>query len=392
MMFIMRVLHVCSDTAYGCLAAVSELAAAQASLGMNVQVAILQERGRHVSEFRRRRMHLSGVTTHVLPLPKLRSWMRPRFIARGVGISAVISRLLQCTDDCDLIHGHDSLSCVYAYLAARRLAVPAVGTRHGVEPGALRPLVWRSLAPRLDGYVSLIAASEHQRLVMDSRSGENALGNGIDAAVWRKMVREATNLRESLGIDPKHFVIGLIGRLVHEKQQVSVLRALSCHLRGRNVVHVLVIGDGPQRSELQKLVETLAWEDRVHVLGFVDDMPAVYSTLDLLLMASIRESQSMVIIEAMASGVPIVATTVGSTPWLLANGAGWLFSPFDPKGLNEAIQALRKESELRQDLIARARSRVETHLNSTATARKYMDRLYYPALGHDPIAQDLRNP
>jgi glycosyltransferase involved in cell wall biosynthesis len=227
---------------------------------------------------------------------------------------------------------------------------------------------------------------------MDSRSGESALGNGIDAAAWRKMVREATNLRESLGIDPKHFVIGLIGRLVHEKQQVSVLRALSCHLRDRNVVHVLVIGDGPQRSELRKLVETLAWEDRVHVLGFVDDMPAVYSTLDLLLMASIRESQSMVIIEAMASGVPIVATTVGSTPWLLANGAGWLFSPFDPKGLNEAIQALRKESELRQDLIARARSRVETHFDSTAMARKYMDRLYYPALGHDPIAQDSRNP
>jgi glycosyltransferase involved in cell wall biosynthesis len=141
---------------------------------------------------------------------------------------------------------------------------------------------------------------------------------------------------------------------------------------------VLLFGGGPQQAEFETLVPGA--EKRVRFLGFVDDIPAAYRSIDLLVVASTRESQSMVLLEAMAAGVPVVATEVGGTPWLLADGAGWLIPPLDGQELVGAVEELRRDPVLRQTLIRNARQRVEQWFDSSTVAREYLQQVYDPAL------------
>ncbi|MDD5220479.1 MAG: glycosyltransferase [Candidatus Bipolaricaulis sp.] len=377
----MKVVHVCCDTAYGCLSAVAEIAAAEAGLGLDVDVVLLQERGRRVSAFRLERMRRSSVGTHVLPLAKLRRWMRPRLVARGLEISTVASRIATLASGSDLVHGHGTLGAVYAYFAARRLGIPAVATRHGAEPGAFRPVVWRCLSTRLDRHTSMVSPRRTKAAHRTAAREVPGLGNGIDAAVWRAYAAESANARESLGIPPDAFVIGLIGRLVREKRQASTLQALTPYA---DEVHVLVIGDGPQRTEIERLAMTPSWRGRLHLLGFVDDVPTIYRALDLLWMPSLRESESMVVLEAMASGVPVLASAVGATPRLLDDGAGILFAPDDLPGAVRIARALARDPGRREELVGRAQTRVLEHFSAAAAAHRYIHRLYRPALDAPP--------
>ncbi|MFC2082811.1 glycosyltransferase family 4 protein [Candidatus Bipolaricaulota bacterium] len=377
----MKILHVCSDTAYGCLAAVSELAIAQVNLGLDVEVMLIREEGQVVSAFRRNRMESSGVRTHLDSLPRLRSWMRPRIVCRGASVIAATSRLLRYTSNCDLVHGHGGLGCICAYGAARYRRIPVVATRHGLEPGPLHTLAWRFLLTRVDRYVSLLPEDNEHLYKANSTSLGDIPRNGIDATAWRGLKSAAESLRGKFGIPLDGFVVGVVGRLAPEKQQAFFLRALASHSREAGGVHVLVIGEGPSQTEVQASARSLGCEDKVSFLGFVDDMPAAYRSLDLIVMTSTRESQSMVVLEAMAAGVPVVATDVGGTPWLLGDGAGWLVSPLDEAALVHAIEALRREPARRQALADNARQRVEDLFDSMAAARDYLQKVYNPVLG-----------
>lgn len=372
----LHVLHICCDTAYGCLAAVSELAAGQAELSLGVQVALMREHGRRLSAFRVRRMQEAGVEVHILDLPKLRLWMRPRFVARGAGIPNVVSDTIRWARTSDLVHGHGSLGAAYAYWTGRRLGLPAVGTQHGLEPGAFRPLAWRWLAGRLHGSNSLARPS-----------GTPELGNGIDARGWRSMAVGAPDLRSSIGVSSGATLIGLVGRVVGDKQQLSFLDALSGELAEQPEVAVAVIGEGPELAELERLSGRRPWRGRLHLLGYVDDMPSVYRALDVLVVPSQREAESMVILEAMASGVPVVATAVGGTPKLLAQGAGVLIPPSDLRAAVRALLPLLSDPQRRAEVAAQAQQRVEEHFSSTRAATAYLEELYRPALGGRPNAE-----
>jgi len=103
-------------------------------------------------------------------------------------------------------------------------------------------------------------------------------------------------------------------------------------------VHVAIIGDGPERSRLESLRDELGLTARIHFTGFLSELENVYPDLDCVVNSSLNEGTPVALIEAMAAGVPVVATAVGGTPDLLRDGAfGTLVPPQNANALANAV-------------------------------------------------------
>jgi glycosyltransferase involved in cell wall biosynthesis len=139
--------------------------------------------------------------------------------------------------------------------------------------------------------------------------------------------------RAALGIGSEHLVIGTVGRLDPVKDQVGLLKAFS-RLTDDPRAFLLIVGDGPCRQELEATIGALGLGDRVRLLGERDDVPAVLSAMDVFVLCSVGEGISNAILEAMATGLPVVATRVGGNPELVTDGStGFLVEPRSPAGL-----------------------------------------------------------
>jgi glycosyltransferase involved in cell wall biosynthesis len=161
-----------------------------------------------------------------------------------------------------------------------------------------------------------------------------------------------------------------VGRLSPEKAPEVLLQAAE-----GTGMHVVVAGEGPLRASL----EAGADRTRVRFLGFVPEVGPVLAAADVLALPSRTEGLPMAVLEAMAAGVPVVASAVGSLPEVLGNGAGVLVPPGDVTALRLALEQL-SVPERRAALAGTARLRVESRYGVAAMARSYRERLYQPAL------------
>ncbi len=138
------------------------------------------------------------------------------------------------------------------------------------------------------------------------------------------------------------FVIGTVGRLWPVKDQANLIRAFA-HLnrrlaRGREILRLVLIGDGPERSSVQRLAEELGVADQMWITGWREDVPALLRGLDLMVNPSKAEGTPLTILEAMAVGLPVVATRVGGVADLVDEGVtGSLAPPGDSEALAWAM-------------------------------------------------------
>jgi glycosyltransferase involved in cell wall biosynthesis len=132
-------------------------------------------------------------------------------------------------------------------------------------------------------------------------------------------------LRRALGVDPAAPLVGLIGRLVPIKQPALAVEAIArAASAGGRAAHLVVVGDGPERQAVQAAARARGMEGRVHLAGVRRPVAPVYAELDGLLLTSRNEGTPVVILEALAAGVPVVATAVGGVPDLAARAPGAL--------------------------------------------------------------------
>ena len=163
-------------------------------------------------------------------------------------------------------------------------------------------------------------------------------------------------LRQRLGLAKNVKLIGSVGRLAPVKDLQTLFSAVRRAANVKDVlnddVHVAIIGDGPERSHLESLRDELGLASHVHFTGFLSELENVYPDLDCVVNSSLNEGTPVALIEAMAAGVPVVATAVGGTPDLLRGGAlGALVPPGDPNAL---ANALSETLEDRDASLARA--------------------------------------
>jgi len=189
--------------------------------------------------------------------------------------------------------------------------------------------------------------------------------NGVDTE--RFLPGPGDHLRNELGIPRGNFVAGVVGRLDPIKDHPTLFSAFSRLRETVPEARLLVVGDGPERGRL----ETMAGEGVVF-LGERRDVPELMRTLDLFVLPSRNEGISNTILEAMATGLPVVATAVGGNPELVEPGVtGTLVPAGSPEALAQALSVYAASYELRQEHGAAARARALERFSIPAMVQSY---------------------
>jgi sugar transferase (PEP-CTERM/EpsH1 system associated) len=235
-----------------------------------------------------------------------------------------------------IVHGRN-WGAIEAVAAARWARVPvAIHSEHGYELNMLGGLPLRNRLFRRGMYaladavfsVSRELSAYHARQAGCSPEKVGTIYNGVDTDRFKPRPLESRRIREELGIPEGRFVIGAAGRLVSIKDYPTLLRAAQQLLHAGNDVSVLIVGDGPERVALEREAAPLG--ERIKFLGKRDDLPVLFNAMNVFVQTSICEGMSNTILEAMASGLPVVATGVGGNPELVTEEqTGLLFSPGD---------------------------------------------------------------
>lgn len=193
--------------------------------------------------------------------------------------------------------------------------------------------------------------------------------NGIDSSVFRPDGRHG-DLRNRFGLSHADVVIGHVARFDPVKNQKLLLGAFARLHSRRPETFLAMIGDGEMRPAIEQVVDQLGLLGRVGLYGLADDMPPLYREFDLFVLSSTAEGTSMSILEAMATGLPVVATSVGGNPALLGF-AGSLVPPGDADAMAAAMERLVTSPQERRTLGTAARRRVEEHYDERGVADRY---------------------
>ena len=250
----------------------------------------------------------------------------------------------------DIVHAHGARAAWIAALAHRHRPFPLVFTAHNL---AGRDLPSRLGLPFIALHCTRILAVSPS--VADSlaacgvpRSKIQVVPNGIDLAAFDPADMDRTAAREALGLPANAFVVAAAARLSREKGMDTLLAAA-----GQRVgLTFLIAGDGPLRGSLAHGLPSNA-----RLLGRLGDVRPLLAAADVFAVPSRREGQGIAALEAMAAGVPLVASRVGGLADMLADGeTALLVPPDDPDALAAALSRLQSDSRLRQKLVAAAQS------------------------------------
>jgi glycosyltransferase involved in cell wall biosynthesis len=179
-------------------------------------------------------------------------------------------------------------------------------------------------------------------------------------------------LRRKLGIFEDERMILAVGRLSKEKAQIDLLRAFEklSHTHSEFKARLVVVGDGPERANLEATAASLGIAARVIFTGQVKNVEVYYAAADVLVNPSHSEGSPYVLLEAMAAGLPIVATAVGGVPEMIENNETALLVPAsDPQAMAEAIARLLNDEKLAGQLAENASELVSSRLSPEAYVR-----------------------
>ncbi len=203
-----------------------------------------------------------------------------------------------------------------------------------------------------------------------SESSVVTILNGVDLAHYTPQRDGSVNvLRERLGISEHVPIILCVARLSEEKGVGVFLEALSSAMRSGGVFHGIIVGDGPLRRELEKQAKDLGLQSRVVFVGYQDDVRPYYRAATLCVLPSFTEGLPLVLLEAMASGVPCIMNNVGGANEVISHEIdGLLVTPGLPEELVAAIKRLIENEGARRKIALRARERVQSSFNVEVTA------------------------
>lgn len=218
------------------------------------------------------------------------------------------------------------------------------------------------LNPRVDKIVCVANAvrDDLQKQMLD-KTKPVTIYKGHDLHWYEKT--EPADLAE-IGIPEGAFVLGCVANN-RPRKGVPVLLEATRHLPDDLPVHILLVGGGMDSPEIAKLISASPIADRIHALGYRDDIPALVSACSAsVLPATKREGLPKTVIESMAYGIAPIVTATGGSPELVEDGqCGLVVPPSDPQRLAQAIVEMASDKERRDEWGRRARERIRTHFN-----------------------------
>ncbi len=244
-----------------------------------------------------------------------------------------------------LIHTHDFKSDFYGLLSTRGLSVKRVSSAHGSTRDSVAKRLYLAFNEYLvyRGFDRVIAVSEDlkERLSGKLLDPEKiiVIQNGLDLSLLDICSGGPEPPLPGVG-QAGSVVFAVIGRLYPDKGHSYFLKAFAELAPEAPNITGLIIGDGPERRNIEARIESLGLKGRVHCCGVRKNMKQVYGSIDCLVIPSLTEGLPYVMLEAMASGVPVLATAVGDIPLLVRDGlTGCLVGPGDAASLAEKMRS-----------------------------------------------------
>jgi glycosyltransferase involved in cell wall biosynthesis len=282
----------------------------------------------------------------------------------------------------DIVHAHEYKTDLLALMLSEFERVIPLATVHGWTGHSRRE---RSLYYPIDRrlltrYPRLIAVSGEirQQLVASGARPDRVtvVLNGINAEQFNRQLERNTTARAALGFEPRHTVIGAIGRLEPQKRFDVLIEATAEVHRDRPDVRLVIAGEGSTRAALADLAARRLPPGVCRMLGHCDDVAAVHHGIDVFVQSSDYEGTPNAVLEAMAFQSPIVATDVGGTAEIARHGEHALIvPPRDSAALAQAIRTLLADPVAAHRRAAAARRRVEGEL-SFSNRMRTVERIY----------------
>jgi len=282
----------------------------------------------------------------------------------------------------DLIHTHNPSPHFYGALAGMLSWRPVIHTKHGRNyPSQKKKVLLNYISSLLTTHI--VAVSKDAKNVcsqvehIPSRKLMTIL-NGVDIDKFQPL--QSYIIYQELGIASQIPLIGIVARLSPEKDHSTLIQA--CRLLKERLVlfHLVIVGDGALRADLENEVEQFDLIDEISFMGMRSDICTLVSNFDLFVLSSISEGISLTILEAMACAIPVVATDVGGNSEIVINGdTGFIVPSRTPELLADKIQFLLENPSLRERMGHFGRERVVTSFSMKKTASNYLS-LYHEIL------------
>lgn len=290
-------------------------------------------------------------------------------------IKALI-RLRREFQQADLIHAHQEGSILQAALMGINLRAKLVAQFHNkiseIKPIYRRLVQWA--CKQADGliFVSQLDYEEHMASWHPDPSRMSVVYNGIDSRSFGKIGRGVA--RERLGLEAQTKIIGVVGRISRRKGYEFFLEsAVIMKQEWGQDIRFLIVGGGSEeayRQELEARIKNLGIFPQVIFLGYRRDVISILPALDVFVLPSVIESLPIALLEAMASGIPVVATKVGGIPEVIVNGESGLLVPAgDPQAIATAVLGILRSPDKGQKMAQAARARVNRKFSLEAMIR-----------------------
>jgi glycosyltransferase involved in cell wall biosynthesis len=223
-----------------------------------------------------------------------------------------------------------------------------------------------------DGFVAVArdVALGARRMYRPPRGKLHLIPNGVDLDATAGQDR--ATIRHELGLPPDSHVVAVVAKLTEQKGHAILLRAMGSLLGQDSNLHVLIAGDGPLADALHAQAAGMPGGDRVRFLGVRSDVRAMLAAADLFVLPSLWEGLPMALLEAMAAGLPVVATAVSGTRDVVVDGVtGMLVPPGEELALADAIEQLITDRQTAEAMGSAGRQRVAEEFSGSRLAERH---------------------
>jgi glycosyltransferase involved in cell wall biosynthesis len=292
----------------------------------------------------------------------------------------------------DVVHTHMFKAGMLGRIAAWMNDVPAVlFTAHGFHFNTFRNPILKGFAMALERF---LAGFSHMVLPVSQTEARQAVSlgilplvkirpvyPGIDTACSPLKPEVTERLHSRIGWKPGDRLIGTVGRLARQKAPMDLVKAASLIREQCRNVHVVFVGDGPLRPQVEEEIQRLGLKACVHILGFCTEIDSLLSMLDIFVLPSLYEGQPISIMEAMRNAIPVVAADVNGVGELVQHDqTGMLISPSRPEQLAKTVLELLNDPARRERLAQAGRSHLEKYYSVQGMVEKiqhaYLDLLF----------------
>ena len=306
-------------------------------------------------------------------IPDLTRFWIPNFVREVRPIQDLITLLklwrLFRRERPDIVHTHSSKAGILGRLAARLAGVPVIfHTYHGFGFNDFQPRLIKTLYIWLERITGRVT---NQTVIVSYANAKRAEDSGIVRNNDWILCRDAISLEQFMQPGPRRtklrewnvpenrVVAGMVACFKPQKSPLDFVEVAARVLKETDRVHFIMAGDGELRPAIEARIRDLGISSHITLLGWQKDMPEVYRNLDVVVLTSLWEGLPCVFSEAMAAGLPIVATHVdGAREAIIDGDNGFLHGPHDVEGMAKSVLKLVENPALREAMGSRGKSRV----------------------------------